>query len=71
MTPAEEEALAEAKRILGLHFDAYVVTTRVADEDGSDRINSDWHGSLSDVVGMHRITGLRLDDLARGGGRLQ
>jgi hypothetical protein len=71
MTPAEEAALDEAKRVLGLHFDSFVITTRASDELGNDRVNSDWHGALSDVIGMHRITGLRLDDLALGGGRLQ
>lgn len=64
MTPTEENALNEAKQILKLHFDAFTVTTRTADEDGTDRINSDWHGALSDVMGIHRITGLRLDAIA-------
>ncbi len=64
MTTPEEEALNEAKKILGLHFDAYTITTRTADEDGTDRINSDWHGALSDIIGIHRITALRLDKLA-------
>lgn len=64
MTAPEEEALNEAKKILGLHFDAYTITTRTADENGTDRVNSDWHGALSDVIGLHRITGLRLDQLA-------
>ena len=69
MTASEESALAEAKAILRLHFDAFTITTRTADEDGSDRINSDWHGALSDVIGIHRITSLRLDQIAldRGG----
>lgn len=64
MTPSEESALSEVKAILALHFDAYTITTRTADEDGTDRVNSDWHGALSDVIGLHRITGLRLDQLA-------
>lgn len=70
MTEAEETALQEAKAVLRLHFDAFTITTRTADEDGTDRVNSDWHGSLSDVIGIHRITGLRLDDIARAGGRV-
>lgn len=64
MTDAEKTALDEAKAILRLHFDAFTVTTRTQDEDGTDRINSDWYGALSDVIGIHRITGLRLDQLA-------
>lgn len=68
MTPAEEKALSEAKGILLLHFDAFTITTRSADEDGTDRVNSDWHGALSDVMGIHRMTGLRLDDIARNTG---
>lgn len=70
MTPTEENALSEAKQILKLHFDAFTVTTRTADEDGTDRINSDWHGALSDVIGIHRITGLRLDAIAVGNSKL-
>lgn len=64
MTPHEEIALNEAKQILKLHFDAFILTTRTADENGTDRINSDWHGALSDVIGIHHITGLRLDAIA-------
>lgn len=64
MTPSEEEALEQAKAILLLHFDAFTITTRTADEDGTDRINSDWHGPLSDIIGIHRITSLRLDAIA-------
>jgi len=69
MTPAEESALSEAKAILLVHFDAFTISSRVTDEDGASRINSDWHGALSDVIGIHRITGLRLDQIAidRGG----
>lgn len=64
MTRAEKEALDEAKAILRLHFDAFTITTRTHDEDDTDRINSDWHGGLSDVIGIHRITGLRMDRIA-------
>lgn len=64
MTDAEESALSEAKAILKLHFDAFTITTRASDETGTDRINSDWHGALSDVIGMHRITMLRMDRIA-------
>lgn len=70
MTAAEESALEEAKGILRLHFDAFTISTRTADEDGTDRINSDWHGALSDVMGIHRITGLRLDDIALKRGKI-
>lgn len=64
MKPSEESALDEAKAILRLHFDAFVITTRTSDDGGSDRINSDWHGALSDVIGIQRITSLRLDRVA-------
>ena len=64
MTAAEQAALDEAKAILSLHFDAFVLTTRAADEDDTCRINSDWHGHLADVMGLNRVTGLRLDRIA-------
>lgn len=69
MTPAEESALTEVKAILRLHFNAFVLTTRTGDDDGTDRINTDWHGALSDVMGMNRISSLRMDHIAieRGG----
>lgn len=68
MTPAEEIALNEAKVALAAHFDAFVITTRVKDGN-SDRVNSDWHGPLSEVIGLNRITQLRMDRIAvaRGG----
>lgn len=64
MTTAELAALAEAKAILRLHFDAFIVTTRTSDENGYDQVNTDWHGSLSDIIGIHRMTAVRLDKLA-------
>lgn len=69
MTTSEEAALQEAKSILRLHFDAFVITTRTHDEEGTDRINSDWHGALSDAIGLNRITTIRMDAIAieRGG----
>jgi hypothetical protein len=64
MTPAEKSAIEEARGILHLHLDSFILTTRTADEDGTDRVNSDWCGSLPDVIGMNRITALRLDKIA-------
>lgn len=64
MTETEEQALSEAKAILRLHFDSFVITTRISDFDGSDRVNSDWHGSISDIIGLNRVTALRLDAVA-------
>lgn len=65
MTPAEESALAEVRRILSLHFDAFVLSTRTSTENGADRINTDWHGALSDVMGIQRISSLRMDEIAK------
>ena len=64
MTPSEETAINAAKKLLALHFDAFLITTRRRDEDGKDQISTDWHGALSDIVGLHRISGLRLDSVA-------
>lgn len=64
MTSAEESALNEVRAILRLYFDAFVITTRTHDEDGTDRINSDWHGALSDAIGLNRVTTLRMDRIA-------
>jgi hypothetical protein len=62
MTPAEEIALNEAKVALAAHFDAFVITTRASDGAG-DRVNSDWHGALSDVFGLNSMTQLRMERL--------
>ena len=64
MTRAEESAVAEVRQILDLHFAAFVLTVRSADEDQTDRVNSLWHGTLSDVIGLTHITAIRLNQVA-------
>ena len=64
MTPSEQGAIDEAKDVLKLHFDSFIITVRASTEDGGDRVISQWYGALSDVVGMNHITQLRVDRLA-------
>ena len=69
MTEAQHKALVEAKRLLEAHFDAYVLSTRTADENLQDEHNTDWHGSLADVIGLNRITEIRLGHIALSAGK--
>lgn len=64
MTPLQDKALIDVKHILNSNFDAFVLTTRSCDEFTSDSVNTDWHGSLSDVIGLNHISGKRLDAIA-------
>ena len=63
MTRDEQNAMNEVRAILIPYFDSFVITTRTADGNG-DRINSEWHGSLSDVLGLASITKMRLEKIA-------
>lgn len=60
MTNLQEQAIKEITKILNLHFDSFILTTKSTDETMQDAINTDWHGSLSDVVGLVEITKNRL-----------
>lgn len=64
MTSTQEQALNEAKELLKLHFDSFVITTRYCDENINDSVGSDWHGAISDIVGLNRVTQLRVEAIA-------
>ena len=61
MTPAQEEAVYQVRQILNQNFDAWVFTTRETDDNQHDSINSFWGGPFDSIVGLARITSVRLD----------
>lgn len=60
MTQAQENAIAEVKKILKEHFDSFIITYRITDENLRSKVNHDWHGDIVDVVGLSSIAQSRL-----------
>lgn len=59
MTPAQETALGEVRRILTENFDSWVIASRTTDEVDRVDINTAWRGSLDSIVGLISITQMR------------
>lgn len=61
MTHIQEEALGQIRKILKSNFDAFVLTYKIKDENMRSCFNHEWHGDISDVIGMNHICGIRLN----------
>lgn len=64
MTAAQNEAIEKAKAILMDHFESLVIATRSTDENLKDEMNTDWHGPISDCLGMAVISQERIRSIA-------
>jgi hypothetical protein len=62
MTPVQEKAIAEVRKILKENFDSWLISYRITNENLQTKINHDWHGDIVDVVGLSSITQSRLLD---------
>lgn len=60
MTPEQEKAIAEVRKLMKEYFDSWLLTYRITDENLNSKINHDWHGDIVDVVGLSSITQSRL-----------
>lgn len=71
MTPTQEAAIIEVKKILKEHFDSWILTYRITDENLRSKVNHDWHGDIVDIVGLTTITHNRMQEYTslRGGSR--
>lgn len=69
MTQAQEQAITEVKKILKEHFDSWILTYRITDENLRSKVNHDWHGDIVDIVGLTTITANRLQEYTSLGGR--
>ena len=62
MTQAQIEAIEQVRKILIEHFDSWLLTYRITDERMGSKIHHDWHGHVSDVLGLSVITQNRLTE---------
>jgi hypothetical protein len=60
MTPKQEQAIIEVRKILKEHFDSFIITYRITDENLRSKVNHDWHGDIVDVTGLASITQARM-----------
>lgn len=60
MTPKQEATIAEVRKLLKGDFDSWVLAYKITDENLQSKVNSDWHGHMSDIVGLTSITHSRL-----------
>lgn len=60
MTPQQERAIEEVRKLLSANFDSWILTYRITNENLRSKINHDWRGDIADVVGLSAITQSRL-----------
>lgn len=65
LSPAQQKAVDEARALLKLHVDSYVLSFRASDESGSYSVETFWEGAMPEAVGLAEITVLRMEEIAR------
>lgn len=55
LTQAQETAVQECRKILDVHFEAYLLSFRTTAEDGTDKTGHDWHGRMTEVEGLSHL----------------
>jgi hypothetical protein len=60
MTQLQEQAIAEVRRLLKLHFDSWILSYRITDEGLRTKVNQDWHGDIVDVTGLAAVANHRM-----------
>ncbi len=64
MTPEQNQAIEEVRRILKLHCDSWIFSYRITGENFMSEINHDWHGNLAGIIGLNSIASSRLMQIA-------
>jgi len=62
MTQAQEDAVAEVKKILGEQFDAYLLVVKAEYDDTGDQHPTFWDGGFANALGLAHIA---IDDLRK------
>jgi hypothetical protein len=60
MKQEQEQAIRDVRIILNRHFDAWIVNYKIKDENLRSQISHDWHGDITDVIGLNRIAEQRV-----------
>ena len=60
MKQEQEQAIRDVRIILNRHFDAWIVNYKIKDENIRSQISHDWHGDITDVIGLNRIAEQRV-----------
>lgn len=60
LTTKQAEAIEAVRRIMCENFDSFIVSYRITDENLRSSIMHDWHGDITDVIGLAVITQDRL-----------
>jgi hypothetical protein len=63
MTEQQQQAVGQVCRLMKENFDSFILTYRITDENLGSKIHHEWHGHLSDVVGLAAITQHRLGEI--------
>ncbi len=56
MTHEQQAALDKIRTIMNEHFDAWVLSYRLADENMRSSIHYQWQGDVTDVLGLAVVT---------------
>lgn len=60
MTPLQDNAIHQVRKILCEHFDAWLLTFQITNEKLESKINHDFHGNIAEISGLSTITHERL-----------
>jgi hypothetical protein len=61
VTKAQTEALEEVRRILNLHFDAWICAVRASEDGQNDEYDYAVHAPITEGIGMARMVQMKLE----------
>lgn len=64
LPPAQQKAVDEARALLKLNVESYILTFRCSDESGSYSVETFWEGTMPEAVGLAEIAVLRMQEIA-------
>ena len=64
MTESQTQAIADVRKLMNANFDSWVLSHKLVSENLRSSIGQDWHGDISDVIGLTDVTKSRLIAIA-------
>lgn len=61
MTEAQTAALEEVRKILNLHFDAWICAVRASEDGLADEYDYAVHATLTEGIGMARLVQIKME----------
>ena len=70
LNPQQEQALEQVRKIMVEHFDSWILSYKMKNENMRSAVMHSWHGDAPDVLGLTVIAKEKVIDYIRSAGRV-